>query len=284
MRTILGLSLVSLCAGAQQLDSSPKFEVASVRAGPAVKGAPHFVGCRGGPGTEDPARFRCSVTAAGLISHAYEFRSYQFTPEDWMRLTPVHIEAVVPAGATRDRLRAMERNLLAERFHFVGHFQKKEMAGFELIIGNSGVKFKPWAGEEPLKGAEKISSPKSADLRLPIDGPGDMITFQSLDGRTAIKARYSMPAFAEFLSGEFRSPVTDATGLTGVYNLMLDWVAPPTDSAPAALRASRPDVPSADGPTLNQAVASQLGLRLVSKKTMVDVLIVDRMDRTPSEN
>jgi uncharacterized protein (TIGR03435 family) len=37
-------------------------------------------------------------------------------------------------------------------------------------------------------------------------------------------------------------------------------------------------------PSLFDAVQSQLGLKLVPKKDMIDILIVDRMEKTPTDN
>ena len=59
------------------------------------------------------------------------------------------------------------------------------------------------------------------------------------------------------------------TGLTGYYELKLEWV---------------PEGKDADGPTLYSAVQEQLGLKLEPRKGPVDVLVIDRAERVPLAN
>ena len=76
---------------------------------------------------------------------------------------------------------------------------------------------------------------------------------------------------AQLLSGQLGAPVKDATGLTGQYDMAMYWV--------DAMKA-RDGV----GPTILTAVEEQLGLKLVSKKGPVEMLVVDRAEKVPSEN
>ena len=72
-------------------------------------------------------------------------------------------------------------------------------------------------------------------------------------------------------------PVVDQTGLPGAYNFKLDW----TPAVRAAARAF-PDAP--EGRTLFEAVEAQLGLKLEEQKHPIPVLVIDKVNRTPSEN
>ena len=72
-------------------------------------------------------------------------------------------------------------------------------------------------------------------------------------------------------------PVFDRTGLTGTFDLSLQWSLAP-DPAQA------PDSQPADiGPTFLEALQEQLGLKLKSATGLVDVLVIDRIEH-PSEN
>jgi uncharacterized protein (TIGR03435 family) len=76
--------------------------------------------------------------------------------------------------------------------------------------------------------------------------------------------------------------VQDRTGLTGNFDLDLQW----TDlAALLAPENSRPETPPppADGPSLFTALQEQLGLKLDSQRGPVDVLVIDHAER-PTED
>lgn len=76
-----------------------------------------------------------------------------------------------------------------------------------------------------------------------------------------------MTDFARAIAGQLRQPVTDATGLTEKYDFELWWT--PDDSP--------------DGPTLISAIQS-LGLNLESRKGPVEVVVIDHVEKSPTEN
>jgi uncharacterized protein (TIGR03435 family) len=96
---------------------------------------------------------------------------------------------------------------------------------------------------------------------------------------------------------EMDKPVVDATGLKGKYEINMYYVTD-TDMPPAMLRAmaqaranaglapgaqdSTPEV-RLSGPTLLHALRDQLGLRLESKKGSVDLLVVDHIEKLPTD-
>jgi uncharacterized protein (TIGR03435 family) len=69
--------------------------------------------------------------------------------------------------------------------------------------------------------------------------------------------------------------VIDKTGLTGTFDVELSWTPGPTmvpNGAPAP-----PNLPSG-GPSIFTALEEQLGLKLVSDRGPVDVLVIDRIN------
>jgi uncharacterized protein (TIGR03435 family) len=90
-----------------------------------------------------------------------------------------------------------------------------------------------------------------------------------------------MPKLADLIAKQAGVPVADATGLDGVFDFTLEW------SPSADLKLASPDgAASADtqGPSIFTALQEQLGLRLESGKGPVEVLAVDRILKSPSEN
>lgn len=80
--------------------------------------------------------------------------------------------------------------------------------------------------------------------------------------------------------------VIDRTGLTGSYDVLLEWT---PDARPFATAADLPPglpvppPPASGGPSIFTAIQEQLGLRLQSDTGPVDVLLIDRVER-PSED
>jgi len=73
-------------------------------------------------------------------------------------------------------------------------------------------------------------------------------------------------------------PVTDRTGLTGLYDWHIEFV-------PAFLNGPNPDSPpianpAADsGPNLFTAIQEQLGLKLQGEKTQVEYVVIDHVEQ-----
>jgi bla regulator protein blaR1 len=96
-----------------------------------------------------------------------------------------------------------------------------------------------------------------------------------------------MTRLASELSDFLGRTIEDKTGLTGTYDLKLEWV--PDENQVAMFQAigvlegfgvPPPDWP---GPTLFTALEEQLGLRLDSQKGPVEMFAIEGIER-PSEN
>ena len=115
------------------------------------------------------------------------------------------------------------------------------------------------------------------------------------NGRMRMVANHQpIGGLTEMLGNQLGFPVVDATGLTAKYDFNLDFApdglngpmavmhAPPEGgSAGGAPMATAPDV---GGPTIFAAVQEQLGLKLEQKKGPVDLLVIDRLEKVPTEN
>ena len=97
--------------------------------------------------------------------------------------------------------------------------------------------------------------------------------------------KVKMTGLASSLSYFAGRPVVDMTGLTGAYDFTLDFLPDASwamKGSFAEKEANRTDAP--EGPSIFTAVQEQLGLKLEPRKAPVEVLVVDRVDRTPKEN
>lgn len=258
-----GLTLLLAClASAQQ----PVFEAASIR--PAQQadlqgrwGEVYPAPMIGGPGTSSPGAitFR-NASLLTVICAAYGMKRYQVSGPAWLQTAGFTIMAKAPAGATREDIQPMLRHLLEQRFHLALHREMRDIPVYELEIAKAG--------------------PKLSPSRDPDNGGG---TFRTVQGNPSWQTtNQTVNGIAEFLSPVLDRPVIDSTGLTGHYDFTLYWAAeypmarmgPPSGS-------SEPPEPA---PTIFQALPDQLGLRLRAAKQQVAVLVIDAVDKSPTEN
>lgn len=244
--------LFLVCVASMAQTSDPAFDAASIRPSPPLdtsRGQFNF-GPGGGPGAADPALYTCHFcTVSQLIAQAYGLPEYRIFSARGISDERFDVIARVPAGATREQLRVMLQHLLAERFKLAVHHESREMQTFRLVVGRSGAKLTTHV-EDP---------PAPADRQVDSGNRPRRVTYKS-KGKT-------MTDFARAIAGQLRRPVTDATGLTGKYDFELSWA--PDDSP--------------DGPTLISAIQS-LGLNLESQKGPVEVVVIDRVEKSPTEN
>lgn len=310
MRVIAGIALTffaSCGAYGQSAEAPPAFEVASIRpAAPPEPSRGMRVGRSGGPGTKDPTRVTYeNFSLSNLVTEAYDIKRYQISGPSWLDSERFDVKAKVPEGATKEQYRLMLQNLLAERFKLTLHHDKKEMPMYELVVAKNGPKMKesvddpapkddPAPASPPPSGPPKFTMDKDGYPVLP-PGSGPMTIM--MNGRARMQvSKMSMQDFAGRLSGQVSRPVTDATGLKGKYDFILSWAAdgmgprgpgglmppPPPPPEGGVPMASTPDLDS--GPTLFAAIQQQLGLKLEPKKGLVDILVIDHMEKVPTEN
>lgn len=234
-----------------QSPSTPAFEVASIR--------PAAIQEAGGEGS---MRSRIESTADGLtmenidlnemIEWAYNLEHYQLNGPDRLDGNRYDVRARAGGQATADTIRLMLQNLLATRFKVQLHHEQKSTSVYELVVAKGG----------PKLGHNKADA-------LPPAYPKETLP-RVVDGGFVF-SNVSMRDFAQQLS-ELRGidlPVVDRTGITGVYDITLK-------SAAAAML-------EPNGPSLFTLIQEQLGLKLVSAKDPMDVVVVDHAEN-PTAN
>lgn len=188
-----------------------------------------------------------NVSLKQMIELAYDVKDYSLSGPAWLDTERFDVQAKPPRQMTNELFAPMLRSLLADRFGLVVHRESKEISGYALLLGR------------------KPPQPHS----MPKEGGSHM---NWSDGKlTAMNA--SMQQLADFFSRQLGQPVQDSTGLMGVFDLKLEWT--PDE---------RSQDSSKDAPSLFTAVQEQLGLKLQARKVSVDVLVVDRAERNPTEN
>jgi uncharacterized protein (TIGR03435 family) len=257
-------------------NTTPQFEVASIKVAPAPDGRGYTVTSRGGPGTQDPALFTChNWSMISLIERAFDLGANELSGPEWMGSVRFDMSAKIPEGATKEQFRQMLQGFLADRFKLTFHHEKKEVPAYSLVVMKSGAKVKESVPTPPPDDADqparKLGPMKRDEAGYPILPPGRDSTMAMMRGFANQRfGDATMAHLAENLAFQLHKPVIDATDLKGKYDFTLHWV---TD-----------EMAEDTGPNLFRAIQEQLGLKLESRKTMIDVLIVDHVEKTPTEN
>jgi uncharacterized protein (TIGR03435 family) len=226
------------------------FEVASIR--PAVEE----------PGGEGNGRSQIEYAADSLtmrnidlgemVRWAYDLEHYQVIWQSTLEGERYDVRARASDRVTVSTLRLMLQDLLATRFNVRLHREQKRTPVYELVVAKGGPRL-------PKNKADSLPSSSSREsLPRVVDGS---FVFRNV----------SMTEFAEQLT-ELRGielPVVNRTGIQGVYDITLK-------SAASAVLES-------DGASLLTLIREQLGLKLVSAKDPIEVLVVDHAEK-PSAN
>jgi uncharacterized protein (TIGR03435 family) len=270
----------------QSNGSRPEFEVASIKPSPPVAPGGHVdVGLH-----VDGAQVRCTwFSLTDYIGMAYEVKHYQISGPPWIASERFDIAAKVPSGE-RAHIRLMLQALLADRFQMKMHREKKELPVYALTVAKGGVKMKEVAeGPEQTPGEANVAAqggPGGVSVNL---GGGSSFSF-SPDG--LVGKKLAMTGFSDTLARFMDRPVVDLTELKGAYDFTLEItpedyramlirsaIAAGVQLPPEALRA----LELSSGDSLISAL-EKLGLKLEPRKSPVDILVIDSMAKSPTEN
>ena len=249
---------------AEQADATA-FETASVR--PSGPNTPR--GSLGGPGTSSPRRYTFySATLLDLIVVGWDLERFQVVTHVPLEHDAFDVIATIPEGATKQQFRVMIQKLLAARFHLKVHIETRTFPAYDLRTGKKGSKLTDSARVEGAKnGAEAKALIPTLTVHHSIAGSYELIQ---------VNARAEpISAFVRYLPHPDGLPVLDGTGLKGIYNFTLEYSRPLTGVLPEDSPAS---------PEIFTAVREQLGLELQRTTVPLEVVVVDAVDRTPTEN
>jgi len=175
-----------------------------------------------------------------------------------------------PGGVLpHQRMLALLRSLLQDRFRLVTHTETRELPIYALVLdradGRLGPKLRPAStGCTPLGGNPSAGAPWCGFNNGPSRLSGLSVTMDLLAGVLA-----QQPDVGRI--------VRNRTGLAGAFDADAEF-ARLVPGNPATTTAGVPD-----GPSLFTALREQLGVRLESERGPVDVVVIDRVEK-PTEN
>jgi uncharacterized protein (TIGR03435 family) len=304
------LAITAAAAFAQ----TPSFEVATIKLSPQMTPDLIISGkMRIGMRT-DAGRVEIGfMSLKDLIQLAYDVKPFQVTGPDWMTAQRFDVVAKLREGATKEQVPQMLQALLAERFGLTVHRDNKEVPVYALMVGKGGPKLKEsppdvetpppakpaggfvvGAGDQQLVVKQTGGGATIAGGR---DGP--MRVTMGAGGAMRMEAdKMTMERLAGMLTPMLDRPVVDRTGLTGKYQVALELAMQDMMQVARAANigapglAPRPDagpgqaVPAASDPSGGSIFQSvqQLGLKLDKEKAPFETIVVDRLEKNPSDN
>jgi len=177
------------------------------------------------------------------------------------------IDASMEPTSTQEDVRLMLRQLLIDRFKLTTHTTVDQRSGYALVVADrSRLERLAATGSVPPM-PDYLSRQSAAFFEGALFVSMEGIGTAAMTGRGVSLARV-----AETLSGELKEFVIDETGLSGNYYFGFKF-----------RNLQSPDGAVESAP-LPDALRESTGLRLERRKGPVELLIVDRYDRNPSEN
>jgi uncharacterized protein (TIGR03435 family) len=254
----------------------PEFSVASIKPNNGSCCTTYGVGNAGGGGK--------LVTLKTLIGLAYRLQQFQIIGgPSWVGSDRFDVE-----GKTEDQkaspaqLRLMLQSLLEDRFRLKVHRATREAPVYALVVAKGGPKIRlseDQVSPDVSGRAPQGAGPNHGAIRV---GVGNLV------GNAV-----PLSLFVTFLSQRLDRLAIDDTHLTGRFNIRLQWA---PDAGETLFDQSGNPLPSTiidmkgmtvatdpSGPSIFSAIQEQLGMKLESRRSPIEVLVIDRVER-PSTN
>jgi uncharacterized protein (TIGR03435 family) len=259
-----------------------------------------------------------------LVANAYGVKPYQVSGPDWINGERYDISAKIPDGASQDDAPKMLQSLLEQRFKLVAHRVDKQEQVLALVVAKSGPKMKestdtPQALDDnaPLQPGQMNVNTPDGPARMTMGQNGTMTMNMGTRGVVVYKvdpatqsihmeaSHLSMAGLVDMLNqfSQMQGPgsrqIVDKTGLKGTFQVGLDFsildllnmaraagIATPAmmgrGAASSALPGDAASEPSGTS-SLNESVGT-LGLKLENTSDTVQDVVVDSVEKTPTEN
>jgi uncharacterized protein (TIGR03435 family) len=183
----------------------------------------------------------------------------------WLDSDRFDVIAKAPAGTSGDALRLMVQKLLTDRFHLVVHREERVMKVYAMVVAKGGSKLKASDGS-----GDQVCTPSIGD---------DNVYHRECHNTTMARLAEQLASFApRFFEGR---PVVDATDLKGAWDFRLDWT--PLSGGLAGLQ-SAPGQEFDTGTTIFKTMEKNLGLKLEQQERSMPIIVIDQVDRVPTEN
>ncbi len=255
---VLGVALV---IGSGWAAPQLQFEVASVKRNSSNDDRGSFISPAPG------GRFvATNAPLRSIIQVVYGVPPYALVGgPDWLDSTRYDIQGKAAADLPMAQIYSMVRGLLAERFKLSVRTEQRDTPGYALVLARHDARL---GASLTRLDTDCAQVQRPAGAPVVVDGLPPCRRIFSEDRRIGMNGR-PLDDFARALSPRVGRPVANRTGLEGSYALRFQW-APDLDASPPA---------NPEGMSLFTALEEQLGLKLVGERTMMDVVVIEHVER-----
>ena len=265
---VLAISVATVSAQQEIGTARPSFDVASVKPSPVSERLGDTITSI--PGTFPPGgRFLAHNSPfLMIIRRAYQdfsLRPDQIVGPSWITEERYDIDARAADDTDESRVRLMLQQLLAERFKMKVHTETRMQDVYSLVMARADGRQGP-----------QLRAP-TRDCSKPIDASGAVCGFSSrtTNGVRSVSLQgRSIGNLVIVLTNTVGRTVIDRTGLSGLFDIDLEWEADDTLRVTSA---------TSTAPPIFTALQVQLGLRLEPSQGPAEVLVIDHIER-PTPN
>jgi uncharacterized protein (TIGR03435 family) len=186
---------------------------------------------------------------------------------DWLTRDNYDVTGVAEPTATFPQVAEMLKPMFADRMQLAMHYEMHERPVYDLVVASSDGKFGPDLRRSSINCAAVLAARARNEVPQPPPsaGPVPPCTVRQRAGSLEANA-WSMALLAGALRFGAGRVVVDRTGLTGAYDLKLEWAPDPADTADSR-------------PSLFSALREQLGLKLQESRAPFQIPVIDRIER-----
>lgn len=254
---LAGLALLPATGVSQSQAERPQFDAASIRINQSSDR----------PSTRyDAARVVLrKASIKHLVRRAFPLPDYQVVWPDWAAgdrgALGYDVSVTFPPDTTAERLQLMFQDLLAARFGLTMHWETRDVRAFEVRASEQGPRLR-----EAVNPAQPTDFPKYSTR---IEGGVWHLTSQLGGAPSGL----TVAGFLEAINSMhiLDRPLVDAAGIQGYYDIDL--------TAPAEVPDNKPAMSELFG-----ALNKQLGLKASLKTLSLRMLVIDHLERIPTEN
>ncbi len=280
---MVGCSIIALCASAQTPVDFRSFDVASIK-----KSEPGCVDA----GTAPPLRLspgrivlHC-VTARSIIRSAFNDLSNMTLHHSlsvvggpsWLDSDRYDIEATATNAVATEMMGVLLQRLLKDRFNLKTHTESRETSVYLLAVSGKS-KLKPANSASCVERDLTVFPPPRGTAVPNYCGSADLKGTR----KTPILDLFSvdMSGFGAMLTNYVSRPVIDRTGITGKYDIHLEFAREEPPSGPVMLNGVLSDAPRPEGsmgPSIFSALQQQTGLKLIAGSAPQEAIVVDSVE------